>query len=325
MIGLTWGDAQLHLTPLQWGVILFNTAAWLWQWRTQANHTLLALVMCGALYLAFWNDPAGRDTALLFEQAGKLQPLSWSAFLDTFYKRPYLEFQTPFYPFFISRVPELWRQQLSCFPSSLLTVFLLFAVFGRHAALICATPLLAIMLTQPSTDLWLLVAVLCTQRLMQLRCLLAAAVVYGVSWLIKPLVLITLPFIAWRLGGWGILAMACWLGYVLLSLHWPFGQHQVIFLFQQLLIKPLNAPTMSGVLLQHTLFWRWHHIGQQTLLALPWYLFPVYCSRWSWMGWGILGIILGGYGNVKYVLLLFPFLFEVVDDVNHAIPSGIPA
>lgn len=59
------------------------------------------------------------------------------------------------------------------------------------------------------------------------------------------------------------------------------------------------------------LMWRWKHITQAALLAGTLYLFPAWCSRWSWNGIILLIIILAGYGNMKYLLLMLPMLYPV--------------
>lgn len=53
-------------------------------------------------------------------------------------------------------------------------------------------------------------------------------------------------------------------------------------------------------------------IGTQCAGALWFYLFPAYCQRWAWSGYGLLFLVLLGYGNSKYFLLIFPLLYEII-------------
>lgn len=313
MIGLTWGDAALTLTPLQWGAVIGNCAAWLAQWRYQLDRRIVALLTCAMLFGAFWNVPIGRDTILLFEQSGKLSVLGWTDFIDTFYKRAYLEFQTPFYPFVVSRFPVFWQHQLSLLPYSLMTILVLFEVFGPRAALLCATPLIGLMLHQPSTDFLLFIGMAFVLRLIQIGQRGIAALVYGLCWLIKPLVILTLPWMLLELRGAGLLSLAMWANYIIISLAYPFGRHQAIFLTRQLLLMPhVSAPRLGWQ--ARTLQWRWLTIGRQALQALPFYLFPAWLTRWSWAGVVMLGCILGGYGNIKYQILTLLHVFPITTD-----------
>lgn len=59
------------------------------------------------------------------------------------------------------------------------------------------------------------------------------------------------------------------------------------------------------------LIWRWQHIGGLAVIgASLWYLAPAWATRWTRSGIGLYIIILLGYGNLKYLLLLYPFIFE---------------
>lgn len=64
----------------------------------------------------------------------------------------------------------------------------------------------------------------------------------------------------------------------------------------------------------HTLKWRWNHLGKIASLALPFYLFPAYTVRWQWQGYALGGLMILGYGTIKYLLLILPFLMEVTHD-----------
>jgi hypothetical protein len=310
MIGLTWGDPQLILTSVQWGAIIGNTACWLYQWRTQISARIVAALSTMMLFWTFWNAPIGRDAALLFEQAGQLRACSWAEFIAACPKRAYIQNQTPFYPFYVSRFPVFWQHQLICLPYSLAAVLLLFKLYGRRAALLCATPLLAIIRTQPSTDFWLFVAMVLTFRLAQLGRRDLAALVYGLAYLIKPLVLVTLPAMLVVLRGYLLLSVLIWAGYIRVSLQYPFGKFQTTFLLHQTLVQ--EAGTAIGRLTR--IKNRWRLFSRPALPALPVYLFPAWVTRWATVGVLIAVGVLIGYGNVKYQVLALLCSARIDDD-----------
>jgi hypothetical protein len=109
--------------------------------------------------------------------------------------------------------------------------------------------------------------------------MLLAAFLYGLTWPIKPLTLLTAPFIIPQLGLAGIGSLVIWGGYIWWSQRWEFGRHQARFLLHQLFIhriKP-SGPTpprftrrISLVTrLWHTFSWRWNHLGRHAVMALP--------------------------------------------------------
>lgn len=64
------------------------------------------------------------------------------------------------------------------------------------------------------------------------------------------------------------------------------------------------------------LTWRWEYLGQAAMSAAWFYLFPTYVFRWPGKGYLLFGVILGGYGNMKYFLLLLLFLFNEVPNAK---------
>jgi hypothetical protein len=59
------------------------------------------------------------------------------------------------------------------------------------------------------------------------------------------------------------------------------------------------------------LAWRWQHIGRASVSALWLYLFPAYCMRWTWQAVMLLILVIIGYGNIKYLLLILPFILPI--------------
>ena len=337
MIGLIYAES-LSLTPLQWTALGINAAGWLgWHivqpsapYQERARWGLTIGLYLG-LWSLFWNAFSVADHSLLFGQAQYLAPFEWEQFLQELPARPYVKYQPPFLTFYWSRLPSFRLHQALMFPHALLCAGLLFALYGRHAALILATPVAALMIHQPCHDTMLFGLLLLVLRLCQLGHRRVAAVVYGVTYLAKPLTLITAPFILPRLGWAGLISAAIWGGYVGWSLQYDFGRRQAQYLLHLFFIAPntatpVGASTARGVGLAfdplaqlwqkaaYRLAWRWEHLGRSCMQALPFYLFPAYLRRWTWPGVGAMLCVLAGFANVKYLLIPLLFAFPALPD-----------
>lgn len=236
MVGLVFVD-MLVLTPVQWGAVLGNLVGWWVVWQRRLSSVVPTFLLLLLVQLAFWNASTSIDTHLLYSSARDVTRFDWSHFLSEVGLRSYVSKQTPFITFLISRRPVLWQQQLFWLPGVACCVGLLFALYGRHAALICATPLFALMIHQPVHDMWLFLGMLVTLRLVQLRRIWLAALVYGLCFWIKPLVLVSAPVMMGYLAGWMIISVALWAAYLFWAHQWFFGQHQWNFLLHQLFIR----------------------------------------------------------------------------------------
>lgn len=240
MTGLVFVD-HLRLTIWQWGALLAAMGMIVrfpnWKGLVTAHALLFA---------AFFNAALSTDTRLLFQSAAYLQPFTWTQFLTEFAYRDYVSLQPPFYTFWIAQCPALPVHQ---FWQSVIAVSaggLAFLVYGEQARYILATPVYLLMSTQPGNDFALCVALLCVLRLMQARRFGWAAVLYGLSFLIKPLMLVTVPFLVWRLRWWALISIIIVTGYVAWSRQYYFGVKQWGFLGQQLLFERLLR-LFSGV------------------------------------------------------------------------------
>jgi hypothetical protein len=366
LVGLVFID-WLQVTPGQWVALILHAGGWLWVfysirvWREDRPiRTWLfpAVLTLNGLWVAFWNAMTCVDEWLLFKQARLLSSCGWHVFLEDLAQRPYVEYQPPFLTFWFSRLPVLWWHQLLWFPWAVLCAGLMWRLYGRPAALLLATPVFALMIHQPCHDVLLFGALLIVLRLRQLsgvrrccrsrigdsaiqRCalkqrllctpyILLAAFVYGLTWMIKPLTIVTLPFILPQLGLAGLVSLTMWGGYLRWSWQYEFGRHQLRFLLHQLLIRRMKKPTdgakshmplpLSAILrkkirrLWNTLGWRWEHLGRKAVKALPFYLFPAYLRPWVWQGIVLAVIIVIDYGNIKYLLLDLLFLFPVREE-----------
>lgn len=236
MVGLVFVD-KLMLAPVQWAAIVGNLAGWVLIWLKSPSSNIPAIALLLFVFVGFWNTPTSLDTQMLFSSARDLARFDWSHFLSEVGLRSYVSKQTPFLTFLISRRPILWQQQLFWLPGAACCVGLLFALYGRKAALICATPLFALMVHQPTHDLCLFLGLLVTLRLVQLRRVALAALVYGLCFWLKPLALVTAPFLLWDLKGWIVVSVALWACYLLWARQWFFGQQQWNFLLHQLLVR----------------------------------------------------------------------------------------
>jgi hypothetical protein len=296
------------------------------------------------LWVAFWNTPTCIDTWLLFDEAIYLSQFNWTPFADELLHRWYVNLQPPFLTFWFSRVPVLWFHQLLWVPWAVLCAGLMWKLYGRAAALLLATPVFALMIHQPSHDVLLFGTLLIVLRVCQLSrrggsrtAPTLAAFVYGLTWMIKPLTILTVPFMLPQLGVAGLLSVGMWGGYLLWSLQWEFGRHQLRFLLHQLLIRSMKNPKGRGNpplplpggespsilralavklgkllgFLLHTLEWRWKRLGRNAVKALPFYLCPAWLRPWTWKGIILAVVIIFGYGNIKYLLLDLLFLFPV--------------
>ena len=337
MVGLVYVK-PLELSLAQWSALVLHTAGWLWQYSVTSQERAdrrcacwqLALLLLPGLWSVFWRSFTCVDHWLLFWQAEEMSPLSWSACLAELAERPYVRYQSPLLTFYWSRLPLFWLHQLLMLPYALLCVGLLFALYGRHAALLCATPVFALMMHQPCHDTILFGLLLMVLRLLQLKQRGWAAALYGLTYAAKPLTLLTAPFLLPRLGWMGLVSLAMWGGYVGWSLCYEFGRRQTAYLLHLLLIgskKAADAGDVRGVFtalaerpdrIGHNLAFRlnlrWTRIGVQALPALPFYLFPAYFRPISWQGGGLILLILVGFGNIKYLLCALLFLFPVRDD-----------
>lgn len=229
MTGLVFIDT-LRLSLAQQATLTAAAGIYLTQPLTARTLTAAQII----LLTGFWQTPTLLDTRLLLNEAAALRGASWAGFLGELGLRNYLSLQSPFYSFFVSRWPLFGAQQVLLTAWAMLCAGLLTALYGERARLLLAAPLWGLMSTQPGNDLLLLGALLSAVRLQHLGHRRSAAVVYGLTWWIKPLTLLTLPVMAARLQGWTLASVALWALYVAWSRQWLFGHLQWRFLLHQL-------------------------------------------------------------------------------------------
>ena len=313
MVGLTWGDTQANLSLMQYAGIIGNMALWL----TQKASVWLVVLTTALIFTVFWNDSASLDTDWLFRQGEKYREATWNEFLQAMPKQTYIQYQTPFYPYWISRKPVLWFQQLLIVPIVIFNGILIMRLFGNTAQYILATPLYCVLSSQPSTDILMFSLVLVSLRAYQLGYMMTSAVFYGVSWLAKPLTLTVLPAMVWYLRGYILSSLMIWGTYIFISSHYAFGQKQYHFIRHQLLQEPFSRKYSGQGWIKNAIQWRVKTVTLPTLKAFWFWLFPAYLNRITLVSVCIgLGILLG-YGNIKYFLLWSLFLFPI-KKVNYA-------
>lgn len=239
MPGLVWVDA-LSLAPHQWTALLTSMALIL---RYGIGWRVLLLVH-GALVTAFWDTPITTDTRLLFQSAQYLRQYTWTQFLSEFAFRDYVKLQPPLYTFWLSRMPVMWAHQIVQAGVAFGSVLLMQGMCPQKERVrhIAATPVFLLMSTQPGNDFLLFMALLCVLRLCQLRKPAEAAVLYGLCFLIKPLMLITMPFMLPKLRGWLLGTLIIIAGYYVWSSRHHFGVVQWGFLWRQLLLHKFFGP-----------------------------------------------------------------------------------
>jgi hypothetical protein len=231
MVGLVFVDA-LMLSTAQWLALVLSMGIVLWRgvsWR-------VLLYVHALLLAAFWNAVISIDTRLLFQSCAYLQPFSWSAFLSEFAFRDYVKLQPPFYTFWISRWPSLPLHQLLQSLLALGCGILMLELYGEQAKYLLSTPLYLLLSTQPGNDFVLFVVILIVLRCLQLRQRCWAALLCGIAFFVKPLMIITLPFLLWQLGYWIVLTIGTISVYLIWTMQYYFGIMQWHFLLQQLLI-----------------------------------------------------------------------------------------
>jgi len=196
------------------------------------------VVFSQAVVLAvFWDCPLSRDTQLLFQSAGYLQRFTWGQFLSEMNFQNYVKLQPPFYSFYVSRWPALTIHQSIMSAWTILCGCLMLTLYGEKARFLLATPVWILMSSQPSNDLVLFGLVLICLRLIQLGYTNLAALIFGVTYPVKPLALLILPVMAMRLSVPVLGSLAVWGGYVTWSAQYYFGETQWSFLLHQLCLR----------------------------------------------------------------------------------------
>lgn len=236
MVGFVFVD-RLLLSPVQWGAMLESMGLYLYAYHTGISLEPVIVLSQGLLFMVCYDTLFATDTRLLFQSCRYLHQFTWRAFLSEFAHRDYVKLQPPFYTFFVSRYPDLVFHQCLTAVWAVLCGFLSLALYGRKASLLLATPVYALMSTQPGNDFFLFGLLLIILRFIQMQHIRIASILYGLSFLIKPTMVLTIPFLVWKLKGWAFLSISLIGVYLVWANHYYFGVQQWHFLSHQLLLK----------------------------------------------------------------------------------------
>jgi hypothetical protein len=267
------------------------------------------------------------DVRITWNQLYLLHGLSVHQFLETLPFCNYVKLQPPLFTWLVAQTPSYFLQQIYALFWTGVCLKLCIVLYGRtQMLLIAATPLMQIMSLQPMNDLYAFGLVLIALRFIQmhhrwfagvtilLACFLKYSTIIVVPFLIPmlwPSFSITLPIIGGGIYGWW--ASKWYWGH----LHARFLLHQFSGGLYSMYRRPSNTLPRKNVLkklmlkLFHSLKWRWVHLSCASLKAIPFYLFPLWCISWHPYAYFILAGILVGYGNIKYLLLVIPFMFQI--------------
>jgi hypothetical protein len=342
MVGLIFVDT-LTLTLRQHTAIILNMAVCVYGYilRPQTHavdtlkHDLCIACLCACILLyGFYGNAITRDVKMLFISSTYLSQFTWGQYLTEFSQHDYVKLQPPFLSFFCSRIPSYIFHQIFCIVLMIIGLPILVSLYGRRCYFLAATPLYALTLIQPGTDVWLFWWLVLTVAIIQRGNTWAGACLYGVSFVLKPLSILLFPIFFWRLR-YKIVAsiIIVWI-YWLWSHETYFGVKQWKFLSNQIMTTHLSQGAAKSFnvnpshAIQHCFFynmvknlytsfrgtvrWRWNHLGKYAVSALWWYGCPSYglfFKRWGPLLLTLM--ILIGYGNIKY--LLFVILASPID------------
>lgn len=236
MVGVVFVDTLL-LSPAQWGAILGSMGLYLYAYHKGFSGEPVIVLSQGLLFMVFYGTLFATDTRLLFQSCRYLHQFTWRAFLSEFAHRDYVKLQPPFYTFFVSRYPVLGFHQCLTTLWAILCGLLMGALYGRKALLLLSTPVYLLMSTQPSNDVVLFGCILIVLRLLQMQKAGIAGVLYGLAFLVKPTMILTVPFLLPKMRSWGLVSVGIIGLYLAWSQHDYFGVKQWNFLLQQFCIR----------------------------------------------------------------------------------------
>lgn len=275
----------------------------------------VGLIQSCLLLWGFWDVILTKDVLLFFQSVSYLQKFTWAQFLTEFAHRDYVKLQPPFFTFFISRCPHYLFQQLIFASYLLIGLPLLVSMYGKTAYFVAATPIYNLALIQPSTDTALFWWLVVTFSMLHSQKRRTAAIMYGLSFLIKPLSILLFPVMLFYLRCLILFPIVIVFSYWMWSRQFYFGVKQWAFLAHQTFVSSgkghqQHVQQASFWLrrykkLRNIAFWRWEHLGRNMASSLWWYLAPLYSTPRLWIFWGMTCIIVFGYGNVKYLLIAF--------------------
>lgn len=228
---------HLDLSLSHWMILIMAVGMYIFAYKYRMNWKV-AFGVQPFLLIGFWGKSiACFDTGLLFHAAKYLSAYRWKLFITEFAFQNYVHRQPPFVTYLISRVPVLWVWQCIFCGVSIFVCWALYHRFERRALLICATPVFLLMSTQPGND-FLLFAYLAGLLLFRKQKFLFS-ILFGISFLIKPLMLLCVPIIMLRIRAYILVSFIVIFIYYLWSRNYHFGYLQWNFLAHQLGLRAL--------------------------------------------------------------------------------------
>ncbi len=319
MIGLVWREPLL-LSPIQWGTItaVSGIAIW-WPSRQTSRKDDIVCAMClmASLLWAFRGMQIGIDITTTWQQIPRLNHPGWLSELGF---TNYLKLQPPLWTWWLLHAPSYPLQQIYAGSLGLIIFATFYAHAGRQAAFfLIASPLFQLMSIQPSND-WCACCALCLAVAFRRSKListgficLACALKYTV-YAMLPLLSFVMPLQV--LFGMGFVVVY-WQWALSLDMFWPHEQSKYLlhaFTFGRLggyYVKVRNGGGNSQTMFDkfwRTFRWRWKILALPHLSGIWWYAFPIWTRPIRWLvivGWICLMV---GYGNIKYLCLLFPLM-----------------
>ena len=295
----------LDLTAAQICVLAVNAGIWLSQMpRVQA-----AIITSAANLAAFWGEMLTFDIRLTWSALnhfdGRIIPLSEIGFLN------HLKFQPPAWNWYVSAFPSYPAQQLCAAAISLLSLFLMFDLYGQKARYIAATPLFQVCMTQPVTQLYALGAILAARHLWSSRHHAAALCAAFAASMFTYTAYAVYPALMFEFGLAGSLFLigasaAYWKLFASADAHAYCIQRDFLTRMFSFTFDRIGDGGTAAAALRRNAGRLPRNL--RTGAAAIWYLFPAWMTcRSAVVGATAAAIILGG-GNVKYLLLLLGIL-----------------
>lgn len=328
MIGLTYGDPRLLLLYRQKILLALHSAImiffWLYDWPVLVSLPIIAVIYGGLLF----ESNLSLDAICFLREVREVRKCTWSEFLNTLHTRRYLEYQTPFLPWVYAHYlpPQILPYSMICL--AVLTALCCLVLYGQTACLLLATPLWCVMAVQPLIEIPLGLVLLCSLGFYRAEMYVLAAIFYGISYLTKPLTLVTLPVMAYYLGGYILISLFIWGIYLAWSIRYNFGRTQIDFLFHQAGVRCMpcftrlfnenrrrkgKPPVKWYRWIFQNLLYKFNMQMKPTVPALFVYLAPaVFLLPISWEFLSIAGLITIGSCNAKYFWIALLFLPSLI-------------
>lgn len=324
MVGLVFKDLLL-LTGKQQSCLIFNMLLCLLairqkQWKEWKIFILYVMV----LWSGFHGEKLILDVRITWGQLYRLEGLTFQQFISTFPHCNYIHLQPPWITWWFVKIPNYHLHQLYALTWMVFCFFLCYNLYGRvHMLLIASTPLIQLISSQPTNDIYSFGLILIAYKI-SLKFRFGSSQIFFLACILKYSSCVVFP---WLYPRFGLIPSLFLLGEGIFYIKWIkqsyWGTLQVRYLLHQFsfsLIPYYTAPKQS-IYTPTTFFqkkcmkvvlailWRGRNIIKPSLLAYPFYLFPIYCFPINFKVVPLMSGIVIGYGNIKYLLLILPFCF----------------